>query len=95
MWRKREIMKVEKKSSESKNSVELLELVVDLAMEADKSDPIDWGMLAIDEENAYRLIASRIIEDLKGESVVAMSVITHLIVENMVLNLKLNGMKNA
>jgi hypothetical protein len=64
--------------------------LVELAKEAESEDPIDWGMLAIDEENAYRLIATHVLELYNGnDQVVMLASITKLIVENFVLNLKL------
>lgn len=73
-----------------------VEQLVELAKEVESEDPIDWGMLAIDEEAAYRLIASQVIELYNSNDQLTMlASITKLIVENFVLNLKLQGIKNG
>jgi hypothetical protein len=70
--------------------------LVELAKEVENADPIDWGMLAIDEDNAYRLIASQVIEIYNtNDQVTMLASITKLIVENFVLNLKLQGIDNG
>lgn len=71
-----------------------VEELVELAREVDSEDPIDWGMLAIDEEQAYRLIALNLVEIFKNvneqdRDMILMSMIVKLTVENFVLNLKL------
>ena len=70
--------------------------LVELAKEVETEDPIDWGMLAVDEDSAYRLIASQVIELYNtNDQITMLASITKLIVENFVLNLKLQGMKNG
>lgn len=66
-----------------------VEVVAALAQEVEIADPIDWGMLAIDEQEAYRLMASNIVEQFPNEKLEILAVITKLTVENFVLNLKL------
>lgn len=73
-----------------------LDIIVSLAQDAESANPIDWGMLAISEENALRLIASGLMDhfltlDPPDRELVMMSTMTRLTVENMVLNLKLLG----
>lgn len=74
-----------------------LEQMLDLVKEIETEDPIDWGYLNIDEETATKLIALNVFEmyhDWKasGETETIMLVtIAKLILENFVLNLKLNG----
>jgi hypothetical protein len=70
-----------------------LDLLVELAMEVESEDPIDWGMLAVDEEQAYRLMASQVIE-MDFNELTTRAVIVKLLVENFVLNLKLMGARN-
>ena len=71
------------------------ELIAELAMETESEDSIDWGMLAIDEKTAYNLMANQVLEMFQNEDKVTMMVsITKLVVENFVLNLKLQGMNN-
>ncbi len=68
---------------------DVVDLIVALAQEVEVADPIDWGMLAIDEEEAYRMMAISILETFPDESITIQSVLTKLTVENFVLNLKL------
>lgn len=70
------------------------EILAELAQEFELSDPIDWGMLAIREEDAYLLIAENvcsIINDSDNPELVAAVAMTKLLVENFVLNLQLAG----
>ena len=74
-----------------------LDLIVELAKEVETEDPIDWGMLSIDEENAYRLIAANTLETLMPKydqpefREVMLATVVKLVVENFTLNLKLKG----
>lgn len=68
---------------------DVIDAIVALAQEVEVTDPIDWGMLAIDEEEAYRMMAISILETFPDESITIQAVITKLTVENFVLNLKL------
>lgn len=76
------------------NDKNLTEQLVFLAQEIEKEDPIDWAMLAINEDDAYKLIASKVLEtylsqDKENRDMILLAVATHLTVENFVLNLKL------
>lgn len=62
--------------------------LVELAMEIEVEDPIDWGMLAIDEREAYTLMATHVLE-MKNDDLTNQAIIVKLLVENFVLNLKL------
>lgn len=72
-----------------------LEQLVDIAQSLETEDPIDWGMLNINEHDAYKLIASGVLElyhklendDQRLE--LLLSSMVKLTVENFVLNLKL------
>jgi hypothetical protein len=66
-----------------------VQLVAALAQEVEVTDPIDWGMLAINESDAYLTMAASIIEQFPDQPVEIQAVITKLTVENFVLNLKL------
>ena len=71
-------------------------MLADLAMQAEIIDPIDWGMLSMEERQAYILMATSVIEQVNGVSedqqlMVAMATMTKLLVENFVLNVKLSG----
>lgn len=74
--------------------------LADLAMEVETGDPIDWGMLAIREEDAYWLMSSQMLEmfdnldDNDDKYLTALAVATKLVVENMVLNNRLIEMVN-
>jgi hypothetical protein len=70
-----------------------IDLLVDLAMEIEVEDPIDWSMLAIDEKEAYRLMATHVLE-MNNDELTNRAVIVKLLVENFVLNLKLMGASN-
>jgi hypothetical protein len=70
--------------------------LAEIAQESAVSDPIDWDELNITEGAAYQMIASSVLEMIKGvpedqRLVIALASITKLSVENFVLNLKLNG----
>lgn len=72
------------------------EQLAELAMEAEKENVIDWGLLAIDEKDAYTLMASSVIQIVENtpdnqKMFILMSAMTNLMVENMVLNARLMG----
>ena len=74
-----------------------VEELISLAKEVEAQDPIDWGMLNIDENEAVKLIAMDVLDMFKGyetcserESIMLVT-ITKLILENFVLQLKLHG----
>lgn len=75
-----------------------LQAVEDLIKEIELADPIDWGMLNINEDDAVRLIATSVVEHyeqnirLMSESdreYIFVSSIAKLTLENFVLNVKL------
>lgn len=68
--------------------------LADLAQLAEVSDPIEWDYLRVDEKTAYRLMAASVIDiinniDESQKLEIAMASMTKLLVENFVLNLKL------
>ena len=65
-----------------------VDTLVALAMEVEMEDPIDWGMLAIDEQEAYKLMATHVLE-MSNDDLTNRAIIVKLLVENFVLNLKL------
>jgi hypothetical protein len=72
----------------------LTEQLVELAKEVEMGDPIDWGMLAISEDDAYRLMAGGVLDnylstDKDSRDMMLLAVAVKLTVENFVLNLKL------
>lgn len=71
-----------------------IEQLVELAGEMESSDPIDWGMIPVKEQDAYHKMASQVIEMMKSynpsdRQTIALAVITKLLVENFVLNYQL------
>ncbi len=68
--------------------------LVELAREIENADPIDWGMVPIQEDVAYRQMAQQVLEMMKSYSpvdrqAVALAAITKLLVDNFVLNYQL------
>ena len=77
-----------------------LDFLVELAMECESADPIDWGMLHITEKQAYQMMASQLLEqfgNVNKEDVmpIILATATKLLVENFVLNLQLKGADNV
>jgi hypothetical protein len=70
-----------------------IDLLVELAMEIEVEDSIDWGMLSIDEKDAYTLMATHVME-MNNDELTNRAIIVKLLVENFVLNLKLMGASN-
>jgi hypothetical protein len=72
-----------------------LDLLVDIAQDVEGQDDLDWSKLKIQREDAYKLVATSILEMFDkpeytfDDKVIIMSTITKLTVENMVLNLRL------
>jgi len=67
-----------------------VDMLVDLAKEVESVDPVDWGMLSVDEDEVYRLVALSVV-GLEDNILVLKASLTKLLVENFVLNLKLLG----
>ena len=65
-----------------------VELLVDLAKEVEMGDPFDWSDTGIDEESAYRIMATHVLE-MDDDRLILCATLTKLLVENMVLNAKL------
>lgn len=79
-----------------KSSNITVDMLADLAMQAEISDPIDWGMLSIEERQAFTLMAASVLDQINSlpedrKLLVAMATMTKLLVENFVLNIKLQG----
>lgn len=77
-----------------------LDLLVDIAQEVEGQDSIDWSMLNVSKENAYRMVATSILEMFDKEEytfddkVIIMSTLTKLTVENMLLNIRVLTLQN-
>ncbi len=71
---------------------ELVNLVAELAQEVDKEDPVDFGMLQLDEGSVWHLMSVNVVEkylEMSDDQVVMMATITKLLVDNFILNYKL------
>jgi len=72
-----------------------------LARDIENKEPIDWGILAISEDQCYNDIATKVydqfaaIENDEEAAVVALATIVKLLVENLVYKLKLKGHGNV
>lgn len=82
------------------NANSTVKQLAELAMEAEISDPIDWGLLNVGEREAFEMMASQVLEQMfnvpeNERAVVAMATMTKLLVENFVLNLQLKGADNV
>ena len=73
--------------------------LISLAKEVEAEDSIDWGMLNISEDDAYKLIAADVLEmanswgEGEDKEIVMLVTITKLVLENFVLNLKIQQRK--
>lgn len=73
-----------------------IDIIASLAMESEITDSIDWGILNIDEKTAYNLMSAHVIENFanvpdENYEFVLYATITKLLVENFVVNLKLQA----
>jgi hypothetical protein len=77
----------------------LTEQLVELAEQIELSDPIDWGMLSINEHDAYKLMAGGVLDNYLStepdcRDMIMLATVVKLTVENFVLNLKLMQQAN-
>ena len=77
---------------ENKNyTVMSLDNFIDICMEYEKNDPIDWGELPIKERDAYKDVCEELLEminnidDVKEREIVVLTSLAKSIVENTVL----------
>lgn len=79
------------------NKVSVLD-ILDLLDQVESEDPIDWGMLAIDERNAAELIVNSLVDQYNREwsqlepdvqAHAMLATIAKLVIENFTLNLRL------
>lgn len=71
---------------------ELVAMIADLAKEVGNNDPIDFDTIAMDEDSVYHMMAINVLEKYQSNinnEIVMMATITHLLVENFILNLRL------
>jgi hypothetical protein len=73
----------------------IIDQLVELAQLVESEDPIDWGMLQVDELESYRLITLSVVEQfgipITDREMLLMLSLIKLTVENFTLNLKLLG----
>ena len=74
-----------------------LEQIIELAKEVETTDAIDWDNLPLDKDSIYQLVGSQAYDLYKqyvnaqdGEAIIV-ATITKLLVENFVLNLKVES----
>ena len=78
-----------------------VEQLVEIAETIELGDPIDWGMLSIDEHQAYLFIAGGVLDnyaasDPGDRELMLLASVVKLTVENFVLNILLAEIrKNA
>lgn len=75
---------------------EYVAILVDLAQEMEIKDNIDWGMLNVNEQQAYELMANSVVDQIHAlpdaqREIILMASLTKLLVENFVLNARLHG----
>jgi hypothetical protein len=80
--------------NEKLTKTEAVGRLVELAQEVEIRDPIDWAMLSINENDAYELMANSVLDQMYSlpesyRETVMMATMTKLLVENFVLNIKL------
>lgn len=71
--------------------------LISVVRDIETEDPIDWAMLAVDENSATSLLANNILDqynttwkDMPDKDLIMLATITKLIIENFTLNLKLH-----
>lgn len=83
----------------NEEKTQTIQQIAALAKQADMIEPVDWSQLNINEDEAYLMMASNVIEQLESVSeeqrgIVSMSTMTKMLVENFVLNIKLKGIQD-
>lgn len=78
----------------SSDMQEVVEYIASIAESIETEDPIDWGMLTVDERSTYKMMASSVLQNYldtpeSGRDMMLLAMLTKMIVENFVLNLKL------
>lgn len=72
-----------------------IEQLVQLAQQVESEDPIDWGMLRVDETDSYRLLAYSLVEHFgipeTERELLLLVTLLKTTAENFALNLKLLG----
>jgi hypothetical protein len=76
-----------------------VEDIVELAKDVELGDSIDWSNLKVDRDRVYQIMASQILEMYQSfdqevgdmKDTMMLSIITKLVVENFVLNLRVES----
>lgn len=83
------------------NNIDYVKVVAEAAREVNREDPIDFGLTQIDDNRIWDLMASYIVErylpfkDTDTGTMMYLATITKLVVENFVLNYKLQNKDNG
>lgn len=82
-----------------------IEHLLEIVNEVERGDPIDWGMLPIDEETAMRMIALGMVDQFENEWIVnhtleevhyiMLATVVKLVAENFALNAMLYKRKET
>ena len=73
------------------------EQIIDLAKNVELGDSIDWSQVHLDRDRIYQIVGSQVYEYYNNWSsdedreAVMLAAITKLVVENFVLNVKVNA----
>lgn len=75
------------------------EQVIELAKNVELEDAIDWSEVKVDRDRVYQIIGSQVYDyysnwesdETQDKEVVMLAAITKLVIENFVLNVKLNS----
>lgn len=83
----------------SEKFTKMVELLTELAIIVSEADhAVDWGELNIREDDAYRMMATHVLDLMEkhhpsDQLVTLMAVATHLMVENFVLHMHLEMLR--
>ena len=88
--------------TENLTRTEAVGRLISLAKEVDIRDPIDWTKMQVTEDQIYEMMANGVIDQMYSvpedhRDTIALATLTKLLVENFVLNTKLEEerLKNA
>jgi len=76
------------------------DLLIEIAMEVNEADPIDFGRLSVGKQEAFKMIGTSVLEQFdkpeytEQDKIIMLSTITKLTVENFLLNTKLLAKEN-
>lgn len=74
-----------------------IEEIIELAQEVEIGDSIDWSTVRLDKNRVYQIIGSQVCEYYSGidsnqnKEAIMLASLTKLVVENFVLNVKLES----